>query len=477
MYKIVPGLIISLILTCVINGQQISGDKILPYSNTWIFTLEGGVTMGFSDYTKSKVNGAIHGGVEYYFDRTRQHIFGIKVFGGGQRISGEDDRAAVSTNDGLRSPLSPVFENEMYILGIAGIYSYSIEDKYFPFIQIGGSYLILLNPKDENGIKLPGLRQELYDRFAPTFDINIGAKILISEKVSLSFSTGIHLAGTDYIDDIATGGNNDLYITSLVGVSVSPFGPGDSDEDGVLNEFDACPDEKEDFDGFEDEDGCPDYDNDSDGIPDVEDSCPLSPEDFDGFADSDGCADPDNDLDGILDIADECPDVAEDIDGFLDEDGCPDADNDGDGIPDVIDDCPNQAETPNGFEDQDGCPDQFDIVSVKRITIFAEEIFYSSTSTIKPQGVERLNEVFETINFERDSKWRIEGHMDSQGSEQFIRRISFDRAEAVKNYLVSQGIAAERFTLYGMSDDFPIGDNKNPEGRNKNRRIEIVREF
>ncbi|MGD8305760.1 MAG: OmpA family protein [Ignavibacteria bacterium] len=477
MNKIVVVLMISFILTIAVNGQQSSRDVVHPYSNSWVFTLEGGLTLGFSDYSKSKIDGLILGGIEYYFKRTTHHIFGIKVFGGGQRISGEDDRTAVSTSDGIRNPLSPVFVNEMYILGIAGIYSYAIEDKYFPFIQMGGSYLLQINPKDENGVKLPGLRQGLYDRNVLVLDLNVGAKILLNEKISILFSTGIHITGTDYLDDIATGDVEDHYLTGLLGVSISPFGPGDSDDDGILNEFDACPDQKEDVDGFEDEDGCPDLDNDSDGIPDAEDNCPSSPEDFDGYADSDGCADPDNDLDGILDIGDECPDVAEDIDGFLDEDGCPDADNDADGIPDVIDDCPNQAETPNGFEDNDGCPDQFDVVSVKRITIYGEEIFYANTSAIKPEGIERLNQVVETISFERDSKWRIEGHMDSQGSEQFIRRVSLDRAEAVRDYLVSKGLSADRFTLYGMSDDYPIGDNTTAEGRSKNRRIEIIREF
>lgn len=477
MYKIALVLIISLFFASFTIGQQRRSDVILPFSNSWVFTLEGGLTVGYTDYSKQKINGAIYGGVEYYFSRAMKHVLGIKVFGGGQRISGEDDRRAAITNDGIRNPLSPSFEDEMYILGVAGIYSYSIGNKYFPFVQIGGSYLILINPKDANGNKLPGLTQKLYDRSVPSFDMNLGAKIVLTDKVSLSISGGLHITGTDYLDDIASGDKNDLYFTGLIGVSVSPFGPADSDDDGILNEYDACPDEKEDIDGFEDYDGCPDYDNDSDGIPDTEDNCPLSPEDFDGFADSDGCADVDNDLDGILDIGDECPDVAEDIDGFLDEDGCPDPDNDSDGIPDVNDECPNQPETPNGFEDQDGCPDQVDVVSVNRITIFGEEIFYEGTSNIKPEGVERLNEVFETLRFERDSKWRIEGHMDSQGSEQFIRRISSERAETVKNYLVSLGISSDRFTTYGMSDDYPIGDNTTREGRSKNRRIEIIREF
>jgi outer membrane protein OmpA-like peptidoglycan-associated protein len=63
-------------------------------------------------------------------------------------------------------------------------------------------------------------------------------------------------------------------------------------------------------------------DSDSDGIVDSQDRCPNEPEDYDGFQDNDGCPDPDNDHDGIADDVDECPDDAEEKGG--DGDGCPD---------------------------------------------------------------------------------------------------------------------------------------------------------
>jgi hypothetical protein len=98
----------------------------------------------------------------------------------------------------------------------------------------------------------------------------------------------------------------------------------DSDGDGIPDDVDQCPDMPEDKDGFQDEDGCPDFDNDNDGIYDSQDQCPNEPEDFDGFEDSDGCPDFDNDKDGIPDKLDKCPNTPEDIDGYQDEDGCPD---------------------------------------------------------------------------------------------------------------------------------------------------------
>jgi len=105
--------------------------------------------------------------------------------------------------------------------------------------------------------------------------------------------------------------------------------PGDKDGDGITDDKDQCPLDPEDFEGFEDSDGCPDLDNDKDGIEDLADNCMFVPEDVDGFQDSDGCPDYDNDGDGLADINDQCKDKPEDYDGYQDEDGCDDPDNDG----------------------------------------------------------------------------------------------------------------------------------------------------
>jgi parallel beta-helix repeat protein len=99
-------------------------------------------------------------------------------------------------------------------------------------------------------------------------------------------------------------------------------------------------------------------DPDGDKIYNDNDACPSIPEDIDGFEDDDGCPDFDNDNDGIYDTQDRCPDVPEDFDGFRDEDGCDDFDNDRDNIPDSKDVCPNDPETYNGYKDEDGCPDE-----------------------------------------------------------------------------------------------------------------------
>ncbi len=132
----------------------------------------------------------------------------------------------------------------------------------------------------------------------------------------------------------------------------------DADGDGFSDDVDGCVDAPEDFDNFQDSDGCPELDNDEDGIPDDADKCIDRPEDLDDFEDDDGCPEPDNDKDGLRDVGDRCPNEPETMNGFEDEDGCPDVpDTDKDGVPDDKDECKDAPEDTDGFDDLDGCPD------------------------------------------------------------------------------------------------------------------------
>lgn len=183
--------------------------------------------------------------------------------------------------------------------------------------------------------------------------IYLGSPASLAFKASWSIGLWTDEARTSYVPRLPD------WILSA-GISYPLFlGTRDRDGDGIPDKRDGCVNRPEDRDGFQDEDGCPDYDNDGDGIPDREDLAPNEPEDYDGFEDQDGIPDLDNDGDGIPDTRDACPNEAEDYNGFLDKDGCPDGvhDLDGDGIPDSKDICPKEAEDLDGFEDEDGCPD------------------------------------------------------------------------------------------------------------------------
>ncbi len=131
----------------------------------------------------------------------------------------------------------------------------------------------------------------------------------------------------------------------------------DEDRDGLRDDpaIDRCIGLAEDFDGFEDDDGCPE-DNDHDAIPDEEDRCPFEDEDEDGFEDEDGCPDPDNDRDGVLDVDDQCPNEAAGDRPDLRRRGCPDRDRDGDGVANDADRCPDEAPTGPHDPARPGCP-------------------------------------------------------------------------------------------------------------------------
>lgn len=163
------------------------------------------------------------------------------------------------------------------------------------------------------------------------------------------------------VTSIGTGLTSGIGAPALRATAGVQFAPRvhDIDRDTIRDDRDGCPPLPEDFDGFQDEDGCPDPDNDNDLVLDADDRCPTETAEEDRDEDGDGCTDPivDTDADGVTDDVDACPGEPEDRDGFEDDDGCADPDNDGDGVPDQGDACPNDAEDRDGFEDDDGCPD------------------------------------------------------------------------------------------------------------------------
>lgn len=298
-------------------------------------------------------------------------------------------------------------------------------------------------------------------------------------------------------------GSPDVRVVGMIAYTMPPSAPwSDSDGDGLGDDVDACPSEAEDLDRFDDDDGCPDPDNDSDGLLDSVDGCPLEPEDSDGFEDEDGCADPDNDQDGVLDAADRCPLVAEDRDGFEDKDGCSDPDNDQDGVLDAADRCPLQA----GIVDNRGCPDldrDADTVvdrldncpdqagdpknhgckKVQKVRLEGDRLvildivyFATDSARIQARSYALLSNVAEVLASHPEIKrLRIEGHTDSRGSRERNLELSRERAESVREYLVSQGqVAAERLQAQGFGPDRPIVPAaRKAQDHAKNRRVEF----
>jgi outer membrane protein OmpA-like peptidoglycan-associated protein len=252
----------------------------------------------------------------------------------------------------------------------------------------------------------------------------------------------------------------------------------DNDGDGLADASDKCPNDAETKNGFEDDDGCPDAgDDDRDGIPNDKDKCVDKPETKNGFQDDDGCPDElDADNDGILDSADKCPDKAETKNGFQDDDGCPDElpDQDKDGILDNADKCPSEPETKNGFEDNDGCPDELPKKLAKTFSGAIKGIeFDLGKASIKPKSFKVLGVAVKLMKEYPEIKVEVAGHTDNLGETAANKKLSQERAEAVKAYLASQGIDAGRVNAVGYGDEKPIADNAKKAGQAKNRRIEF----
>ncbi len=94
-------------------------------------------------------------------------------------------------------------------------------------------------------------------------------------------------------------------------------------------------------------------------------------------------------------------------------------------------------------------------------------------ANVKPAGAEILNGVVKTLKDHPSVKVDVEGHTDSVGSDAYNLKLSEQRAQAVTNYLVRQGIDSSRLMTKGYGKAKPVADNATAAGRAKNRRAEI----
>jgi len=109
------------------------------------------------------------------------------------------------------------------------------------------------------------------------------------------------------------------------------------------------------------------------------------------------------------------------------------------------------------------------------ITLSGSVLFASAKADLLPDAQIKLNDVAKALaEQDPDSKIVVEGHTDSQGAAAFNQDLSQRRAESVRSYLASHGIASDRMTAQGFGPTRSIADNASAEGRANNRRVEIV---
>ena len=349
--------------------------------------------------------------------------------------------------------------DDLTYFGIDGRVSYSFMDLVNskvidPYLGVGGGYTWV----DEIG--------------AGTLNGSLGLNLWLTEKIGINVESAYKHAFEDYLSS---------HFQHSVGLTFK-FGGTDTDGDGIYDQDDACPEEA----GLPEFNGCPDSDND--GIQDSKDDCPNTP----GLAEFNGC--PDSDGDGVVDKDDKCPDVAglkslggcpdADGDGVADGDdncpnaagpaannGCPWPDTDGDGILDKDDKCPNEA----GTAANNGCPEVKPTQEVmETLNSYARTILFDTGKASFQKETDQVLQAMVAIFKEYpQANFAIEGHTDSVGAKSTNQALSDRRANAVRDYLIANGIKAERLTAKGYGEENPIATNKTRAGRAENRRVEV----
>lgn len=158
-------------------------------------------------------------------------------------------------------------------------------------------------------------------------------------------------------------------------------------------------------------------------------------------------------------------------------------DDDGDGVANKFDKCPGTAS--GTVVDGSGCPIKVQREIIKETKVVVTEAdrkvvdeairnleFDLGKATIRPTSYATLNKVAELL-VAKNFSLKLAGHTDNTGSMALNLRLSKERAEAIKAYLVSQGANASRIEATGYGPNQPIASNKTAEGRQKNRRVEF----
>jgi OOP family OmpA-OmpF porin len=401
-------------------------------SNVFGVTAEGGVTLGFTDYSTSKTDYTGKVSLEYYFPSTGMGSFGLRAFGQEGFVSGSGAQAS------WRNPTNE-FSTRLDMYGGGMMYALSIDNSFYPWIGIGASNLWFY-PKDGNGNQLPNFKEGNYSHYMLTINGDVGVRFMVSKSLSLNVNGGIIVASKDHLDDISSGSNSDLLYTATVGLSYYFGRAKDSDGDGVPDYMDNCPNTPVGV--AVDATGCP-LDSDGDGVPDYLDKCPNTPA-------------------GVQ----------------VDATGCP-LDSDGDGVPDYLDKCPN---TPAGVQvDSTGCPikkAQDTVVvtqpaEIESLVLSGDANFEFNKSKLLSNAYAVLDSLVGTMKAHPEYKWEVGGYTDGIGSASYNKKLSQRRAQSVVDYLVSQGVSRNDLKIVGYGKDDPIATNSTDEGRAMNRRVEI----
>lgn len=202
----------------------------------------------------------------------------------------------------------------------------------------------------------------------------------------------------------------------------------------------------------------PPADSDNDGVADKKDRCPNTP--AGARVNADGC-EMDSDADGVVDSKDRCPNTP--AGAKVNAEGC-ELDGDADGVVDSKDRCPDSKA---GVKvDNNGC-------EIAEVIVLKGVNFETGTDRLTKDSISILNGVADTLSKRQEITVEVAGYTDNRGSAALNQKLSQKRAKRVANYLVGRGVKADKLSAKGYGAANPVADNSTAAGQAQNRRVEL----
>ncbi|CAI8363999.1 MAG: Outer membrane porin F [Formosa sp. Hel3_A1_48] len=334
--------------------------------------------------------------------------------------------------------------SDLMYYAIDGHLKYSLGEllnfsKLEPFVGLGGGYTWI----EEGKYNTNTVSKSSALVGAGTLNGTLGLAYWFTDNIGLTYSTTYKHSFKDYLTK---------HFQHALGLSIN-FG-GEVVEPEIIEEIkpEIIPD------------------TDGDGINDNLDRCPN----VKGVASNNGCppepVEKDSDNDGLLDSVDDCPKIK----GPASNKGCPLPDTDNDGIIDSADKCPKVP----GIAANNGCP--YEAVKVgdrnTNLNMLSKRILFDTGKhSFKSETYAILTEITQIMKQHPDAQFKLEGHTDSTGASDMNHRLSQSRVNAVRDYLVNNGIPSASLITEAFGETQPTASNATREGRKQNRRVEVIR--
>lgn len=441
----------------------------------------GGVVQMNNESDGAKLSGAVEACVAYPLFDPLQAELGI----GYRDLRGEDYHGAVMPLN-LLLRFSPVYTPKWIPYAYAGVGLLSYDSRKWPETA----------PADATHNGTTGV-----------IPLGVGLQHRLEEYFSLDVRGGFNMTFSEDVNPVDDG-SSDSYLNLLVGLRVSKgAGDKDTDGDGIANKVEKQigtdkrnPDT--DGDGLNDGEEYFTYktdplnpDSDGDGLTDAAEIRDFKTDPLKDDTDGDGLKDgveilelktsavlPDTDGDGLNDNAEvtelKTDPLKPDTDGDTLTDGDEvnsyktdplKMDSDGGTVNDDV-------EISRGSNPRNPSDDIPKIaVEIGKPIVLEGIRFKSGSAQILPESEKILNDVYETLRDNTQIVVEIHGHTDNTGSAPKNMKLSMDRAESVKQWLIGKGIIADRLVAKGFGPDQPVVPNDTADNRAKNRRIEFVR--